>query len=85
MSRTQISIDAELLARIRARASALNISLAEYFRRLADRDLSESPKIVDRSTVFNLGASGGVDISTDKDRLIGEATRAGRSRPPTGS
>lgn len=81
MLRTQISIDAELLARIRARASALNISLAEYFRRLADRDLAESPKHVDRSVVFHLGASGGTDISKDKDRLIGEATRSGRSYP----
>ena len=66
-------MDSALLARVRARASALGISLAEYFRRLVDRDLAESPAKVSRSVVFDLGASGGADISTDKDRMVAEA------------
>jgi len=76
MVRTQISIDSALLARVRARASAHGISLAEYFRRLVDRDLDESSAKVRRSVVFDLGASGGADISTDKDRMIAEAIGA---------
>lgn len=83
MVRTQISLDAERHARVRARAAALGISLAEYLRRLVDRDLAESPREVDRSIVFDLGASKGTDIASEKDRMIAEATegaKRGRSR-----
>ena len=83
MVRTQISLDAERHARVRARAAALGVSLAEYLRRLVDRDLAESPREVDRSIVFDLGASKGTDIASEKDRMIAEATESakrGRSR-----
>lgn len=85
MVRTQISLNSELHTRVRARATALGISLAEYFRRLVDRDLEELPRSVNRSIVFNLGASGGANIATEKDRMIGEATRAGKLRRPRAS
>lgn len=78
MVRTQISIDAEMHTRVRARAAALGISLAEYFRRLVDRDMAEMPRNVDRSIVFNLGASRGANIAMEKDRMIEEAIRAGK-------
>ena len=62
---------------MRARAAELGVSLAEYIRRLVDRDLAESPRNIDRSIVFDLGTSGKSDIASEKDRLIGEATFAG--------
>ena len=80
MVRTQISLNSELHARIRARAAALGVSLAEYIRRLVDQDLAESPRSVDRSTVFDLGTSQGIDIASEKDRMIGVAIGAGKRR-----
>lgn len=73
MVRTQISLTSELHARVRARSAALGVSFAEYIRRLVDRDLAESPRIMDRSIVFDLGASVGTDIGADKDRMVAEA------------
>lgn len=80
MIRTQISLSSELHTRIRARAAALNISLAEYIRQLVNRDLAESPRRVDRSIVFDLGSSEGTDIASEKARMIGEAVGAGKHR-----
>ena len=80
MVRTQISLDSERHAQARARAAALGISLAEYMRRLVDQDLAERPRGADRSVVFDLGSSRGTDIASDKARMIGEATAAGKRR-----
>lgn len=80
MVRTQIALDPERHAQARARAAALGISLAEYVRRLIDRDLAERPRGADRSVVFDLGESRGTDIASDKARMIGEATGAGKRR-----
>ena len=80
MVRTQISLNSELHTRVRARAAALGVSLAEYMRRLVDNDLAESPRSIDRSIVFDLGTSGTSDIASKKDRMIGEATAAGKLR-----
>lgn len=80
MVRTQILLNSELHNRIRARAAGLGISLAEYIRRLVDRDLAESPRQVDPAVVFDLGRSGGTDIASGKGRMIGEATGAGKRR-----
>ena len=82
MVRTQISLDSEIHALTRERAAKLGISLAEYMRRLVDRDLAESPRSIDRSIVFDLGTSGTSDIASEKDRMIGEATFAGKFRRP---
>lgn len=84
MVRTQISIAAQLHTRVRTRAVALRISLADYLRRLVDRDLAEPPRGVDQSAVFNLGASGGADIAGGKDRMIAEAIGAGKLKLPHG-
>ncbi len=82
MVRTQISLDSETHARASARAASLGISLAEYMRRLADRDLADSPrKDIDIACVFDLGASeGSTDIASQKDRMIAEATAAAKHR-----
>lgn len=80
MVRLQIALDPERHAQARARAAALGISLAEYMRRLVDRDLAERSRGADRSVVFDLGTSRGTDIASDKARMIGEATGAGKRR-----
>lgn len=81
MLRTQITLSPEAHRRARSRAAALGISLAEYMRRLVDRDLGEPvrPK-VDISVIFDLGDSGGSDIANHKDEYIGEAFEAMRRR-----
>ena len=80
MVRTQISLDSERHAQVRARAAALGVSLAEYMRRLVDQDLAERPLGTDRSVVFDLGTSQGTDIASGKAHMIGEATGAGKRR-----
>ena len=83
MVRTQISLDSKRHALARARAAALGISLAEYVRRLIDRDVAELPDKADRSVVFDLGTSGGTDIASQEARMIGEATGARKRRAGT--
>ena len=78
MVRTQISLSAEVHTRVRARAGELGISLAEYMRRLVDQDLSQPQRKIDRSLVFDLGASRGTNIASEKSRMIGEAIGAAK-------
>ena len=83
MVRTQITLEAEHHARAKARAAELGIAFAKYMRRLVDRDLSESGSSTDPSLVFDLGTSGGTDIASDKDRMLGQAVAA--AKQPRGS
>lgn len=76
MARTQITLDPELQRRARQRAHDLGCSLAEYLRRLVVRDLGERTTRPDVSLIFDLGNSGGSDISKNKDEMIGEAIAA---------
>lgn len=78
MVRTQISLNSELHTRVRARAAALGVSLAEYMRRLVEQDLAKSTRTIDRCVVFDLGGAHGTDIASEKDRMIGEAIAAGK-------
>lgn len=81
MARTQISLKPEAHRRARARAMALGISLAEYMRRLVDRDLSDEVRpSVDVSVLFNLGDSGGSDVAKHKHEYIGDAVDAAHPR-----
>lgn len=73
MSRSQISLDAELLARARKRAADQGISFAAYVRGLIERDLDRRAPKADVSVLFNLGSSGGSDIARNKRAMIDEA------------
>lgn len=73
MSRTQITLEPETQRRARRRASDLGISLAEYVRRLLERDLGGAGIQTDPALVFDLGRSGGSDIGKQKDAMIAEA------------
>jgi len=82
MARTQIMLDPEMHRRARQRASDSGCSLAEYVRRLVARDLGTAPARADVSLVFDLGSSGGSEISKNKDEMIGEAFSALNPRAP---
>jgi hypothetical protein len=79
MSRTQLSFDPEMQRRVRKRAAELDVSFAEYIRRLVARDLDQPQRTADPSIVFALGNSGKTDIASDKDKLVGEALASGKA------
>ncbi len=83
MTRTQIALESESHRRARERAADLGISLAEYIRRLVERDLGEPRQRADPRRIFNLGDSGGSDVSRYKDEYVAEAIEADvlRDRP----
>lgn len=81
MARTQISLRPEAHRRARVRAAALGISLAEYMRRLVDRDLQDTPMPrADISSIFGLGDSGGSDVANFKHEYVGDAVDAAHPR-----
>ena len=82
MSRTRISLPAELHRRAGRKAIGLGLSLAEYVRRLIQRDLGEPEVVAEPSAVFDLGSSGASDVARDEDRLVGESVDAGRTTRP---
>lgn len=73
MTRTQLSFDREMLRRARKRAQERGVSLAEYVRRLVADDLGERRAAADPRRVFDLGSSGGSDVSRDKDAMVSDA------------
>lgn len=73
MVRTQITLESEDHRRAKQRAAQLGISLAAYLRRLVADDLGGDRPKGDVSQLFDLGGSGGSDISRHKDEYIGEA------------
>jgi len=80
MSRTQITLEPEIQRRARQRAGELGISLAEYVRRLLDRDLGTAQSRVNPAIVFDLGASGGSEIARNKRAMVAEAFASGRKK-----
>lgn len=82
MARTQITLELETHRRARQRASELGVSLAEYLRRLVQKDLgSPQKKAADISCIFNLGEGGrDSDIANHKDEMIGDAIWADLER-----
>jgi hypothetical protein len=76
VSRTQITLDPELHRKAKERAADMGISLAEYVRRLVAGDLGEAHAPSDPSVVFNLGDSGGSNVSRHKDEYVGAAALA---------
>ena len=80
MARTQITLTPEIQRRARQRAADLGISLAEYVRRVVERDLGGVPAQADPALVFDLGRSGGSDIAKHKDAMIADAIASSGSR-----
>ena len=80
MARTQITLDPEVQRRVRQRAGELDVSLAEYIRRLVLRDLGTPERQAGAEAVFNLGASGGSDVARHKDAMIAAAFARTRQR-----
>ena len=80
MPRTQITLDTEMQRKARERATHLGVSLAEYVRRLVARDIGEPQRIIDPSSVFNLGRSQSDDVAQEKDAMIGQAVATSQKR-----
>jgi hypothetical protein len=83
MHRTQIMLDPAEHRAARRRAAELDVSLAEYIRRLVRDDLHGPHTTSDVAALFDLGDSGGSDIAVSKDAYLGEAL--GASRPRAGA
>ena len=71
--RTQIDLESEQHALIKRKAADLGISMAEYIRRLVERDLSQTGSGSDISAIFGIGDSGGSDITVDRKGATAEA------------
>jgi hypothetical protein len=80
MQRTQILLTPNDHRRARRRAAELGISLAEYIRRLVERDLRGPAPETDVTALFALGRSAGSDVATHKDSYVGEAVATDRPR-----
>ncbi len=74
--RTQIDLESEQHALIKRKAADLGISMAEYIRRLVERDLARTGPSSDISDIFGIGDSGGSDIAVDRKRATAEAISA---------
>ncbi len=74
--RTQIALDPEHHAEIKSKASELGISMAEYIRRLIERDLATPTTRADISDIFGLGNTKGSNIATEGRAASGEAIEA---------
>ena len=71
--RTQIALSPEQHARIKQKAAALGITMAEYVRRLVDRDLGPSGTLADPSSIIGIGRSGGSDIASEGKDAVAAA------------
>jgi hypothetical protein len=81
MSRTQIYLAPDEHRAARRRAAELDVSLAEYIRRLVRRDLQTEPRDdADASVLIDLGDSGGSDVANRKDQYVGEAAASEQRR-----
>ena len=76
--RTQIALEAEQHALVKRKAAELGISMAEYIRRLVDRDLECPDTSADISAIFGLGSSAErSDIAAEgKTAAVAEAVEA---------
>ncbi|MCB1015328.1 MAG: hypothetical protein KDB10_09470 [Acidimicrobiales bacterium] len=71
--RTQIALEATQHARAKQKAASLGITLAEYIRRLVDRDLAGAAPEASPSAIVGLGRSGGSDIAREGNGAIADA------------
>lgn len=63
--RVQITLEPVQHAKVKQKAAALGLSMAEYIRRLVDRDLGSSDAPRDPSAIIGIGRSGGSDIAAE--------------------
>lgn len=80
MVRTQITLESEMQKQARRRASESGVSLAEYVRRLVERDLGRPRPHSDLTCIFDLGRSRASDIAAKKDSMLAEAFGSSRKR-----
>ncbi len=78
--RTQIALETEQHALVKRKAEELDISMAEYIRRLIDRDLQQTRSGGDISDIFGIGNSGGSNIALDRKSATAEAIAAQATR-----
>ena len=79
--RTQIALHPEQHARVKQKAAALGITMAEYIRRLVDHDLGPSDTLADPSTIIGIGRSGDGDIASEgKDAITAAISEYGSIR-----
>jgi hypothetical protein len=71
--RTQIALEPSQHARVREKAASLGITMAEYIRRLVDRDLDEATPQASPASIIGLGRSGGSDIARDRAQATQDA------------
>lgn len=50
--------------------------MAEYLRRLVERDLGAAQPGQRLQDIFDLGDSGGSDVASEKDRYVAEAVKS---------
>lgn len=77
--RTQVAFETEQHAFVKRKAADLGISMAEYIRRLVERDLRQAG--ADISTIFGIGDFGGSDIASERKGATADAIAA--KRPPS--
>jgi len=80
MTRTQISMDREMLRRARRRAAERGVSFAEYVRTLVGTDLGAPQAASDVRDLFDTFDSGGSDVARNKDRMVADAISEVRQR-----
>ena len=61
---------------VKQKAAALGVTMAEYIRRLVDRDQDRGSVGADVSTIIGIGHSGGSDIATDRVAATADAVAA---------
>lgn len=71
--RTQIALEAEQHAQVKQKAASLGITMAEYIRRLVDRDLGSAGPQADVKGIIGIGSSGGSDIANDRSDVVAAA------------
>ena len=76
MMHTQIDLEFEQDALVQRKAADLGISVAEYIRRLVERDLAQTGPGADISAIFSIGDSGCSDIAVDRKGATAEAIAA---------
>jgi len=74
--RTQIALEPAQHARVKEKAASLGITMAEYIRRLVDRDLDEAAPQASPSAIIGIGRSGGSDIAREGVQATQDAVAA---------